>query len=86
MSWQWTFPGVLKAGPELKTQPGNLFRLREDGIDRFVRDPFIGRLVVPSFDALQILFEALREAKRLSAGLGHVRNDAARRLLSTGPN
>ena len=66
---KWTFAGAFVAAPKLKLQTGNLLRLREDRVDRIVRDAFIGRLEVPGFDALQILLEAFGEAKRLCCEL-----------------
>lgn len=50
----------------------------------FVRDPLIGRLQVPGLDALQVLLEALGEAKRPCAELAHVRHGVAQGAPSAG--
>ena len=63
MPWKRALPGMFVAGAKLEPQASNPFRLCDDRIDRFVCDPLIGRLQIPGFDALQVLLEALGEAK-----------------------
>ena len=60
------------ARSEHQPETSNFLGLRENGIDGSVCHPLIGGFEIPGFDALQVLLEALGEAKRLRDASCHV--------------